>query len=513
MTPVPRIHLRAEVCMLMTTRPGLLLCWLLAAMSLAGPASADGDAPVLTSHLIRVGGRSIAYSAESGRIPIRDVATGEPLAEMFYVAYRVPARKGEVRPLAFMWNGGPGLPAASVEFEGFGPRRIEQGKLVDNQETVLTDADLVFVDPVGTGFSRAVSPEAQEAFTSIVGDAAAAAEFVRAFVLRHGDEDKPLILSGQSYAAGRAGAATYRLLKRGLKVRGLMLVSNSEGLPRYEGQALIAPAIHVADYAVAALYYHKLPPEYGTTPEAARGLAERWARETYIPALQRLPQLSAEERETIVRTLARRIGLEPGDIDRATLVVTQGSFLGHLVPGQLPYYSDYRILEPHHSPSLDPGVRSLRHELGYPSDLPYLGIEPIEQGFAPSGTYPRSVNALWRHTTVYGATDAQLAASQAEYEKKELIGMGHFGPDLSGAADAIALEPALRVMAMHGAYDPLGGCSIDAELVRHLEGHAREAITAKCYLAGHAIYRDAPARADYARDMRALARAIAGENR
>jgi len=481
------------------------------ALAVATPAMADESPPVVTRHSIVVAGHRLAYTAEAGRLPIRDVATGEPLGYTFYVAYRVAPKPGEHRPLTFLWNGGPGLPAASVEFEGFGPRRIEQGRLVDNQDTALTDSDLVFVDPIGTGFSRAVSSKALGAFTSIVGDVAASTEFVRAFVLRHGDEDTPLVVSGQSYAAGRAGSTGYQLLKRGLKLRGIVLVSNSEGLPHYPDQERISAAVHVGDYAVAALYYHKLPGDLGTTPAAARAEAERWAHETYIPAVLHRDTLSAVERETIATELARRTGLAPGDIDRKTLLITQGFFLGHIVPGQMPYYSDYRIIEPHHSPALDPGVRSIRHELGYPSDLPYLGVEPIENGFAPDGTYPRPVNETWTHATVYGATAADLAAAQAEYEKKDIIGIGHFGPDLPGAAAAVALDPKVRVMVMHAAYDPLGGCSIDAELARHLTGHDRDAIRFHCYLAGHAIYRDAPARAAYAADLRAFARRINGE--
>src|SRR3569623_1155753 len=142
------------------------------ALAVATPAMADESPPVVTRHSIVVAGHRLAYTAEAGRLPIRDVATGEPLGYTFYVAYRVAPKPGAHRPLAFLWNGGPGLPAASVEFEGFGPRRIEQGRLVDNQDTALTDSDLVFVDPVGTGFSRAVSSKAQGAFTSIVGDVA-----------------------------------------------------------------------------------------------------------------------------------------------------------------------------------------------------------------------------------------------------------------------------------------------------------------------------------------------------
>lgn len=487
---------------------GLLGCALLA----FPPAPAQAEpAPVVTQQQIQIDGRVLPYSAEAGRTPIRDVSNGEPVGYIFYVAYRALPRAGKLRPITFLWNGGPGLPAASTHFEGFGPKRIEGSRLVDNADTLLTDSDLVFMDPVGTGFSRAINPEAQTAFTSIVGDVAATTEFVRSWLLQHGEEDTPIVISGQSYGAGRAGSVAFELLKRGRKVRGLALISNTTGLPRYPDQDRISTAMHVGDYAVAALYYHKLSPDLGSTPDAARAAAERWARDTYLPALRGVQQLSNAERRHIAAELARHIGLKPADIDLGTLTVTQGYFLGHIVPGHLPYYSDYRTLEPFQAPSLTLGVRYLRHDLGYHSDLPYLGVEPLEDGFAPAGIYPKPVNATWLHSTVYGATREQVAQAEAAWETKGLIGMGHFGPDLPGAAAAIELSPGLKVLVAHAAYDPLGGCSMDAELARQLGPPYRDAVTFRCYLAGHAIYRDAPARALLAADLRMLARDASGD--
>ena len=93
-------------------------------------------------------------------------------------------------------------------------------------------------------------------------------------------EDTPLVIAGESYGAGRAGSVAYQLLKRGFNIRGVALISNSEGLPRYRDQDIIATGIHLGDYAVAELYYKKLPSDLGTTPQTARASAERWARET-----------------------------------------------------------------------------------------------------------------------------------------------------------------------------------------------------------------------------------------
>lgn len=473
------------------------------------PALAE-PAPVVTRHTMTLAGRPFAYTAEVGRTPIRDVATGEAIGHLFYVAYRASAKPGQRRPITFIWNGGPGAASASLNFEGFGPKRIEGNALVDNVDTILTDTDVVFLDAMGVGFSRAVSLDAQASFTSIVGDVGATVEFVRSWLLTHGEEDAPIVIAGQSYGSGRAGSTAHGLLKRGFNVRGVALISSTVGLPRYQDEEIIADAIHVGDYAVAALHYKKLPADLGTTPDAARANAEKWAREIYIPALRRLDNLSADEKSALTAELARRIGLAPADINPKTLSLTQGKFLGTLVPGKMPHYLDYRYLEPYVRPSLTRGIRSIRHDLGYPSDLPYLGVEKLEDGFAPSGTYPPTVNQAWVHTNVYGATAEQVKAAQDAFAKSGRIGMGSYGPRLPGATDALDMDPNIRVLVAHGAYDPLGGCSMDAERWRRIEPRYQSRIAVRCYLAGHAIYRDAQPRAQFASDLRTLARG-AGE--
>lgn len=468
---------------------------------------------MITAHKIKVGGRALSYTAEAGRQPIRDVATGEALGHLFYVAYRAPSRDGKPRPITFIWNGGPGRSAASLHFEAAGPKRIEDGAMVDNADTWLTDSDLVFVDPVATGFSRAISLDAEKAFTSWVGDVDATTEFVRAWVLTHGAEDVPLIVAGQSYGSGRAGSVAHNLIKRGFDVRGLALISNTTGLPTYPGQPLIALALHTGDYAVAALHYKRLPPQFGTTPDEARTIAERWARDVYLPALRSIDRMDETQRKALAAELASHIGLEPSHIDEQTLRITQGRFLGAIGGGKRLYYSDYRFEEPYVHPPLKAGIKHIRHDLGYASDLPYIDIEPIEDGFAPFGVAPAPVNSRWTHSTVHGATPEQIKGAQADFAKLGAIGMGKYGPNLPGAAQAMALKPNLKILVAHGAYDPLGGCSMDAELGRQLPQPQRSQVTMRCYLSGHAIYRDASARAQFANDMRALARSASGDAR
>ena len=251
--------------------------------------------PATTRQRIVIHGRPLAYTAEAGRIAIRDVETGEPHAYMFYTAYRMPSTRKQ-RPITFIWNGGPGWPSLPLHFEVAGPIRGEGDRLVDNEDTWLTESDLVFVDPVGTGFSRATKPEYVKEFAIIVADVMAEAEFIRCWLLLHNAAEAPVIVAGESYGSARAGRVGYALLKRRFDVAGLMLISGGTGLPSFEDSRTVDWAMHVADMAVVALYFKKTPPELGSTPDAVRAATEKWVRERYLPAILRIDNLSCQRR-------------------------------------------------------------------------------------------------------------------------------------------------------------------------------------------------------------------------
>ena len=192
-------------------RPILLLAGLLAGLCTGAPANAGDTDAVITQHTLPLPGAMLAYSAETGRIAIRDVETGEPHGYMFYTAYRVPARDGKARPVTFVWNGGPGANSSLLHFHVAGPRIVRGDRLVDNPESWLAFSDLVMVDPIGTGFSRPARPEFGAEFYGTRGDVASVAEFVRSWLLLHDAEGAPLYLVGESWGAGRAASVGYAL--------------------------------------------------------------------------------------------------------------------------------------------------------------------------------------------------------------------------------------------------------------------------------------------------------------
>ena len=467
--------------------------------------------PVITRHEMVVNGRKLSYTAEVGRVAIRDVETGEPHAYMFYTAYRVP-KTGKPRPVTFIWNGGPGWPALPLHFEVAGPKRGEGDRLVDNADTWLTESDLVFVDPVGTGFSRATKPEYVKEFAIIIGDVMAEAEFIRSWLLLHDADDAPVLIAGESFGSARAGRVGHAVLKRGINVAGLVLISGGLDLPSFENSIVVNWAMHVADMAVVGLHFKKTAPEIGSTPDAVRATTEKWVRERYLPAILRVDSLSEDERTQIATELSRHTGLPVDRIDRKKLILTSQNWLGVFpVDGKRALYSDFRRSTAEVMHWLPAAMRYLRRDLGYRTDLPYLGVtggETLEHGFAPSGKYPQTMNARWVHSMIYDATPEQFAKAREDFAKAGVLGIPRVG-SMPSTAEAIVLNPKLKVLVAQGAYDPLGGCSINSELSRRLASPYKEAVQFKCYEGAHMMYRDMPARTLFSNDVKALMRAAA----
>ena len=177
------------------------------------PAAAKEEPPVVTHHQITVGGRVLKYTATTGYMPLRNPETDEIEANIFFMAYTLDNPTGK-RPLMFSFNGGPGSASVWLHLGAIGPKRVKMlpdgempappFELVDNQQTWLDQTDLVFIDPVGTGFSRATKKELGKKFWSVEGDIASVGEFIRLYLTRYQRWNSPLFLVGESYGTTRA---------------------------------------------------------------------------------------------------------------------------------------------------------------------------------------------------------------------------------------------------------------------------------------------------------------------
>ncbi len=481
----------------------------LAGFCLAGAssvASSAQDEPVITKHEIKVNGQGLSYVAEAGRVAIRDVETGEPHGFIFYVAYRVPS-PGRTRPVAFVWNGGPGANSALLHFRIAGPKRAEQDHLVDNPETWLAFTDLVFVDPVGTGFSRPAKPEYASEFYGTLGDTASVTEFVRCWRLLHAAEDAPLYLIGESWGAPRAATVAYALEKRGIRVDGLVLISGGMSVNSEYCPPALKSALRIVELAARALYYGKSAPELGKDRDAIEKAAEAWARQTYAPALAKVDSLSDDERTALITQLSRFTGIPADAIDRKTLVITPRQFLTGLLKGQGKTLQTLDVRKTVGSPQADEEavvsaaiLRYLRHDLGYRTDLPYVGLEDWQQGYSSTGKYPEEVNERWNYATA-AVTPEQMKAAMEEASRTG-SGPPHFGPPLPATEEAVALNPRMKILVAAGLYDSYASCAVNEETSRHLPATLQRAMKFKCYVGGHAMYFDPPARLELDRDIR-----------
>jgi len=254
---------------------------------LAIAQSTPEDQIVVTKHQITVADRVLKYTARAGRLPILNNETGEVHGQMFFIAYTLDSAAGvRPRPLTFLWNGGPGSSSSLVHLLGFGPRRLQpDGTAVGNQGTWLDQTDLVFVDPIGTGYSRPTKAEYGPEFYQTRGDAESVAEFIRVYRNRFQVWDAPLFLAGESYGVIRAAGVVDVLERRGVSVNGVVLM----GLQLPIGQLSDdqRAALSLPNYTAAAFANKKLEPALQADLQATLKQVEEWSQTSYATALSR----------------------------------------------------------------------------------------------------------------------------------------------------------------------------------------------------------------------------------
>src|SRR5262250_1368706 len=301
------------------------LCFWLSSTVQAAPQYSTEDQIVATKHQVTVAGRVLKYTARAGRLPILNNETGEVHGQLFFVAYTLDASSPKPRPLTFLWNGGPGSSSSLVHLLGFGPRRLQaDGTAVDNQGTWLEQSDLVFVDPIGTGYSRPTKAEYGPEFYQTRGDAESVAEFIRVYRNRFQAWDAPIFLAGESYGVIRAAAVADVLQRRGIGVNGVVLMGLQLPLGQLNNDQRAALAL--PNYTAAAFANKRLEPALQSDFHATLKQAEEWAQTTYVAALARKGQLNESERQAVVAQLTRFTGLDSKAVDAKTLTITMKTF-------------------------------------------------------------------------------------------------------------------------------------------------------------------------------------------
>lgn len=375
------------------------------------PAPPPVDQIVETKHVITIGGQELRYTVTAGTIVLREEAEKEgaaegekPRATIFFVAYtRDDLVDPSRRPITFAFNGGPGSSSVWLHLGLLGPRRVlmdEEGRplpppyrLVENEHSLLDVSDLVFIDPISTGFSRVLPGEQAKQFHGFKKDIESVGDFIRLYTSRYGRWLSPKFLAGESYGTTRAGGlAGYLQERHGLYLNGLMLISavlNFQTLEFDPGNDL-PYILFLPSYAATAFYHRRLPPDLQADLRATLAEVEAFALGEYATALLQGSNLNNERRAAVAAQLARYTGLSADYILACELRVRDDRFVKELLreQGRSVGRLDSRFLgidrdrvgerfehDPSYSAILGPYTAALnaylRGELQFASDLPY----------------------------------------------------------------------------------------------------------------------------------------------
>lgn len=367
--------------------------------------------PVVKQHSIQVNGKALAYTTTTGLMPIND-DKGNIKANLFYVAYtKDGAEDTSKRPLTIVYNGGPGSSTIWLHLGGPAPRRIKMlndggmpkppFELVDNEHTWLTETDLVFVDPVDTGFSRATSDEHAADAKGVEGDIASVGEFIRMYLVRNARWNSPLFLAGESYGTFRSAGLAGYLIDRGMAFNGIILISSILNMQtaRFTLGNDLPYQLFMPTYAATAWYHQKI--DKNLRKKSIRAYldeVEAWVEGEYVRALSLGDRIDEKHAAKIATDLAGYTGLSEEYVKASNLRINIHQFCKELKRDQLRHIG--RLDSRFESwdgdgvddvPEFDPSMNGIippfgsvlqpyiRTELGYESDVEYH----IIRGFGP----------------------------------------------------------------------------------------------------------------------------------
>jgi carboxypeptidase C (cathepsin A) len=372
----------------------------------AKPDATKADPPKVTvsqtTHTITLGGKQIEYQAEAGTLTLKE-EDGKPQANIFYVAYTKTRENPATRRLAFCFNGGPGSSSVWLHMGAFGPRRVvlseigeavtPAAKTVENQWSLLDLTDLVFIDPVSTGFSRAADEKNAKQFHGVQEDLQSVGEFIRLFTTRHNRWGSPKFLAGESYGTTRAAGLSNHLQSRlGMRMNGIMLISAvlNFGTIRFEEGNDLPYELFLPSYAATAWYHKKLGPDLQGDFKKTLAEAEQFAEGDYMLALAKGLKLTDSERRATAAKVAKFTGLSEQYVLNSNLRIEGQRFMRELLRdrGQIIGRYDSRLTardgdEAAERPDFDPSYTAVqgpytegwneyvRQVLKFESDLPY----------------------------------------------------------------------------------------------------------------------------------------------
>jgi carboxypeptidase C (cathepsin A) len=310
----------------------------------------------ITRHRAKIGGRDLAYTTTCGTVVMKEEMEKEGKHEgekarsrVFFIAYtRDDAPDKATRPVTFSFNGGPGSSSVWLHLGILGPRIVEldgdgfaptpPGRLVDNDLSLLDRSDLVFIDPVGTGYSRMVEGEKVKEYHDYKRDLESVGEFIRLWCSRYGRWKSPKYLIGESYGTTRASGLAGHLLERyGMYLNGIMLVSVALDFQvlRFEPVNDLPHILFLPTYAATAWYHKRLAADLQKRPlRKVLDEVQAFAEGEYASALMLGARLAAKDRAALVKKVARYTGLTPEYVERTDLRIEIFRFCKELLRDQ-----------------------------------------------------------------------------------------------------------------------------------------------------------------------------------
>jgi len=424
-----------------------------------GPGPALGgdvdETPVVTHHSINLEGKTLNYTATVAQMPLKNAA-GETEAHIFYMAYTLDGSNSAKRPVTFCFNGGPGSASLWVHLGGMGPRSPKLNpngsmppppyQLKDNTNTWLDQTDLVFIDPVGTGYSRAKTIEVARRMNGVQGDLQSVGEFMRMYITRNHRQESPLFIAGESYGTFRAAGLAGYLIDRGMAFNGIVLIGTTLNLETIWSRSddLIYQLL-LPTYTADAWYHKKVAADLQRKDlKTILKESEALAMGDYAAALAKGDELAGAERKAIIDKLVRYTGLDAHYIDESNMRWDVGHFARQLLRDkhlQLGRY-DGRLTAPTsmnvgETSEFDPSstlitppfvsmfTNYISGELGYKTDMFYYtsgGVQPwdygVQNGFGDTTSMLRNAmvkNPYMKVLVAAGYFDLATPYYAAEY--------------------------------------------------------------------------------------------------
>ncbi|MDP3383531.1 MAG: peptidase S10 [Phenylobacterium sp.] len=458
-----------------------ILVTLALAISLSGAALAEAPpVPAVTVHSGLFNGQPVAYRAhvEAWRV---SPGEGEPSGQIITTSYvRTDAPAGP-RPVIFLFNGGPGASTTPLHFGAFGPkRRLGEGaeqRMVDNPDSPLDAADLVFIDPVGTGYSRPLSEGQGQAFWTPAGDALSVKAVIADWLVAHGREASPRYVLGQSYGTTRAALIAHH--GADLKLDGVLLFALVARPPGFE----MPYVTNLPSFAASAWSHGRIPRE-GRTAQDVYEAAVEFARTDYVRALIAGASLPEDEKRAVAQAMSALIGLPTELILEKNLRLSRADFYLNLLKdqglrtGQL----DTRATRPLDAPAQRP-----------PYDDPGLNYTPPRPLGAVTGQLPVSAAGLSAVESYFKehlgfATPETYEALNLEVNAAWTWGQGEDEAN-QRLAEAMAANPKLRVFWAAGLFD-LSTPAYAGRYMLDQAGVPAERLTAALFASGHSVFVD-----------------------